>query len=49
MLLSGLPPVSNNYEVCTAVARCFPNIIDVMILENIKLWSSEKDLNLCHQ
>jgi hypothetical protein len=26
---------SDNYEVCTAVARCFPNIIDVMVLENI--------------
>jgi hypothetical protein len=24
----------NNYEVCTAVARCFPNISDVMVLEN---------------
>jgi hypothetical protein len=26
---------SNNYEVYTAVARCFPNILDVMVLENI--------------
>jgi hypothetical protein len=26
---------SNNYEVCTAVACCFPNILDVMVLENI--------------
>jgi hypothetical protein len=26
---------SNNYEVCTAVALCFPNILDVMVLENI--------------
>jgi hypothetical protein len=25
---------SNNYEVCAAVARCFPNILDVMVLEN---------------
>jgi galactitol-specific phosphotransferase system IIB component len=25
----------NNCEVCTAVARCFPNILDVIILENI--------------
>jgi hypothetical protein len=25
----------NDYEVCTAVARCFPNILDVMVLENI--------------
>jgi hypothetical protein len=28
---------SNNHQVCTAVARCFPNILDVMVLENIKL------------
>jgi hypothetical protein len=28
---------SNNYEVCTAVARCFPNILDAIVLENIKL------------
>jgi hypothetical protein len=27
----------NNYEVYTAVARCFPNIFDVMVLENINL------------
>jgi hypothetical protein len=27
---------SNNYEVCTAVACCFPDIlIDVIVLENI--------------
>jgi hypothetical protein len=26
---------SNNYEVCAAVARCFPNILAVMALENI--------------
>ena len=25
----------NNYEVCKAVARCIPNILDVMVLENI--------------
>jgi hypothetical protein len=25
---------SNNYEVCTAVARCFPNNLDVMVFEN---------------
>jgi hypothetical protein len=25
----------NNYEVCTAVARCFPNVLDVIVLENI--------------
>jgi hypothetical protein len=50
---------SNNYEVCTAVARCFPNIVDVMVLENINLssdeigrpplWSNEADLDFCHQ
>jgi hypothetical protein len=28
---------SNNYEVYTAVANCFPNILDVMVLENIKM------------
>jgi hypothetical protein len=22
-----------NYEVCTAVARCFPNILDITVLE----------------
>jgi hypothetical protein len=27
----------NNHEVCTAVTRCFPNILDVMIVENINL------------
>jgi hypothetical protein len=26
---------SNNYEVCTAVALCFPNILDVMVLEKL--------------
>jgi hypothetical protein len=50
---------SNNYEVCTAVARCFPNILDVMILENINLSedevgqpplrSNEADSDFCHQ
>jgi hypothetical protein len=30
---------SNNYEVCTAVALCFPNILDVMVLENRNLSS----------
>jgi hypothetical protein len=24
---------SNDYEVCTAVALCFPNILDVMALK----------------
>jgi hypothetical protein len=28
---------SNNYEVFTAVARYFPNILDAMVLENINL------------
>jgi hypothetical protein len=28
---------SNNYEVCTTAARCFPNIFDAMVLENIKM------------
>jgi hypothetical protein len=27
----------NNYDVCTAVARCFPNILDSTVLENINL------------
>jgi hypothetical protein len=26
----------NNYEASTAVAPCFPNSLDVMVLENIK-------------
>jgi hypothetical protein len=30
---------NNNYEVCTAVALCFPNILDVMVLENMNLSS----------
>jgi hypothetical protein len=30
---------SNNYEVCTAVALCFPNILDDMVIENINLSS----------
>jgi hypothetical protein len=50
---------SNNYEVCTDVARCFPNILDIMVLENINLsedkigrlplWSNETELDFCHQ
>jgi hypothetical protein len=32
---------NKNYEVCTAVAHCFPSILDVMILENINLCSDE--------
>jgi hypothetical protein len=27
----------NNYEVCTAVVLCFPNILEVMVLENLNL------------
>jgi hypothetical protein len=44
---------------CTAVERCFQNILDVMVLENIMfssdkigrlpLWSNETDLGFCHQ
>jgi hypothetical protein len=51
-------PRSNNYEVCTAVAHCFPNILDVMVLENVNLsedkiglpplWSNETDSDFCH-
>jgi hypothetical protein len=37
---------SNNYEVCTAVALCFPNILDVMVLENIKLSSDRNRATL---
>jgi ABC-type arginine transport system permease subunit len=25
----------NNYEVYTVIVRCFPNILNVMVLENI--------------
>jgi hypothetical protein len=49
----------NNYEVCTAVALCFPNILDGLVLEIIKLfedkigrppyWSNDLDLVFCHQ
>jgi hypothetical protein len=31
----------NNYEVCTAVARCFQNILDVVVLENVNLSEDE--------
>jgi hypothetical protein len=48
------------YEVCTAVAHCFPNILDVMVLENKKklsedeigpqlLGSYKTGLDFCHQ
>jgi hypothetical protein len=33
---------SNNYGVCTVVARCFPNIFDVIVLENLT-FSSDKN------
>jgi hypothetical protein len=49
---------SNDYEVYRAVAHCFPNILDTMVLENINLsedkiaqsamWSNETELNFCH-
>jgi hypothetical protein len=49
----------NNYEICTAVTRYFPNILDVVVLENINLsldkieqpplTSNEKDMDFCHQ
>jgi hypothetical protein len=50
---------SNNYEVCTAVALCFPNILGIMVLENVNLsedkiwqlpvWSIDTDVDFCHQ
>jgi hypothetical protein len=50
---------SNNYEAYTAVAFCFPNILDAMVFENINLssdkimrllfWCSEVVLDFCHQ
>jgi hypothetical protein len=46
--------------VCTAVqARCFPNILDVIVRENVNLcedeigrpqvWANETELDFCHQ
>jgi hypothetical protein len=32
---------SNNYEICTAVARCFPNILDAILFENINLFEDK--------
>jgi hypothetical protein len=32
---------THNYEVCTAVAHCFRNILDVMVLENVNLSSGK--------
>jgi hypothetical protein len=50
---------SNDYEVCTVVARCFPNGLNVMVLENANLssdkigrppsWSNETNSDFCHQ
>jgi hypothetical protein len=50
---------SYNYEVCTAVAHCFPNILDAIVLENINLsedkigpppfWFNDTDVDFCHQ
>jgi hypothetical protein len=52
-------PRSNDYEVCTAVAHCFPNILDVIDLENknvssdkigrLPMWSKEAELDFCYQ
>jgi hypothetical protein len=49
----------NNYEVCTAVACCFPNILGVMVFANVNLssdkigqsplWSNKTDSDFCHQ
>jgi hypothetical protein len=30
---------SNNHEICTPVAHCFPNNLDVFTLENVHLSS----------
>jgi hypothetical protein len=37
---------SNNYEVCTAVARRIPNVLDVMVmvLENIEMAEASKSI-----
>jgi hypothetical protein len=50
---------SNINEVCTAVARCSPNILDVIVLECVNLssdkigrpllWSNETELDFCYQ
>jgi hypothetical protein len=36
---------SNDYEVCTAVALCISNILDVLVLENINLSSNRNRAN----
>jgi hypothetical protein len=33
---------SDNNEICTAVALCFPNILDVMVLQCVN-WSSDRN------
>jgi hypothetical protein len=48
---------SNNYEVCTAVALYFPNILDIMVLQNVNLsedkigwqalWPNDADVDFC--
>jgi hypothetical protein len=37
---------SNNYEVCTAVALYFPNILDVLVLQNINLSSDRNRVTI---
>jgi hypothetical protein len=40
---------SNNYEVCAAVALCFLNILNVMVLEieRPSLWPNNTDVDFC--
>jgi hypothetical protein len=50
---------SNSYELCTDETLCFPNILDVMVLQNVNLsedeigrpsmWSNNTDVDFCHQ
>jgi hypothetical protein len=35
----------NKYVVCTAVARCFPIILDAVVLENINLFEVRMSTN----
>jgi hypothetical protein len=32
---------SNNYEICTDVAHCFPNILDAIVFKNINLFDDK--------
>jgi hypothetical protein len=32
---------SKNYEICKAVAHCFPNILDAIVFENINLFEDK--------